>query len=220
MDPDYPREDEAQSSLCSARRRKESTEAYLIRLTLNFLNAWNEQRYGDILSADFLPASYRMQRGFGQVEPEGNPPVDLKALVQHHQKLAEDSPERRAHAVEATAIMDKHHFAGQVFVNVELTGHPPGVMYAGVIVSEWWVLLFECNMMCLSMGSMTNNSLGGGYKASGFVSGKLACEALVWQGTILANRTNDRTRSLQLSNHETVIDSKLSFRHIAELELS
>ncbi|KAF2160530.1 hypothetical protein M409DRAFT_28914 [Zasmidium cellare ATCC 36951] len=125
------------STLCSARHKKESTEAYLIRLTLNFLNAWNDQLYDEILSADFLAPAYQMQRGFGKVEVEGNPPVNIQGLVEHHQKLAADSPERHAHAVEASAVMDKYHLSGQIFVSVELTGHPPGVMYAGMIVSEW-----------------------------------------------------------------------------------
>lgn len=130
-------ENEAGSPLCPARHKKESTEAYLIRLTLNFLNAWNDQLHDDMLSAEFLAPAYQMQRGFGKVEVEGNPPVNIQGLVQYHQKLAADSPERHAHAVEASAVMDKYHFSGQVFVNVELTGHPPGVTYAGMIVSEW-----------------------------------------------------------------------------------
>lgn len=134
----------AETALFSARMSRESTQAYLVRLTLAFLNAWNDQRYEDILSADFLAPSYRMKRGFGKVEMKGNPAVDLTGLVEHHQNLAKDSPERHAHAVEAHAIMDKHHCSGQVFVNVELTGHPPGVTYAGVIVSDWWVQVPEC----------------------------------------------------------------------------
>ncbi|KAK4497710.1 hypothetical protein PRZ48_010363 [Zasmidium cellare] len=124
-------------------QRRESTEAYLIRLTLNFLNAWNEQRYDEILAADFLAPAYQMQRGFGQVEVEGNPPVNIKGLVEHHQKLAAGSPQRHAHAIEASAVMDKHHYSAQVFVHVELTGHPPGVMYAGMIVSEWSVSIIK-----------------------------------------------------------------------------
>lgn len=126
---------------CSTRKKGESTENYLIRLTTNFLTALNDQRYEEVLSADFLAPAYHMKLEARQYKPQpgvaGNPPVDLKTLVRYHRELAGLNPDRQVRPLDSSAIMDKHHLSGQVFMNVELTGHPPGTLFTGVLVSEW-----------------------------------------------------------------------------------
>lgn len=62
------------------------------------------------------------------------------------------------------------------------------------------------------MTKNSNDIVGGGYTTSGFVFGKLACEALAWLDSILRRRNNRCDRTLQSSSHEIFVDAELTLK--------
>ena len=113
---------------------KEWTEQHLERLSTQIIEFYNTRDYDGLLSADYLSTSFKMYLDYYQQSTE---PKDLASHVEEYKLLVKQYPEKHLKLTDAFCTLGHMHRIAHVYHNMELTGHPPGVVRRAMGIFEW-----------------------------------------------------------------------------------
>lgn len=137
----------------SSIRDEQETIEYLEKLTWSIMEARNRRDYEYLRSADFLGPSWTASLDYNVKEPPR-----LEEHIAEYEKMVEEYPEHRLRLLDASTSLDLEHRYASVYLNMELTGHPPGVVQTGIGVFDW--RLVRQKWVCSKMMGMRGGSYG------------------------------------------------------------
>ena len=130
----------------------QETIKYLERLSWSIMEARNNRNYDYIRQADFLAPSWTASLDYNVKEPPR-----LEDHIAEYQKMVEAYPEHNLRLLDASTSLDLEHRFAAVYLNLELTGHPPGVIQTGIGVFEW--RLVKQTWICSKMTGMRGTGM-------------------------------------------------------------
>ncbi|EME42469.1 hypothetical protein DOTSEDRAFT_73337 [Dothistroma septosporum NZE10] len=128
-------------------RGAQETIEYLEALTWSFMEAHNRRDVEFMRRADFLSPSWT-----AALEHNKPKPSYLEEHIQEHYRLVELFPDRICRWLDASTSLDLEHGLATVYINMELTGSPPGVVHTGIVLYEWQ--LVQQKWVCVKMIGM------------------------------------------------------------------
>lgn len=126
----------------------ESTEAYLERLSNCMMDAINDRRFKKHPITKYMAEHFTASLDA--------PPANKEEIIVHFQKLAALYPETHVRSVETKAYVYPSLGQADVYMNLEGTGNPPGLVRQGFCTLEWE--LHDEKWICVKHSGMGGTS--------------------------------------------------------------
>ncbi|CAK4031790.1 Hypothetical predicted protein [Lecanosticta acicola] len=124
-----PQSQDSTQDSTQAQRPGESTGAYLERLSASMMEALNERTFENHPILSYLSPNFRASLD--------SPSSTAEEILVHFHKLVEVYPETHVRAVETKAYVYPNLGKADVYMNLEGTGNPPGLVRQGFCQLDW-----------------------------------------------------------------------------------
>ncbi|KAF7190485.1 hypothetical protein HII31_08199 [Pseudocercospora fuligena] len=161
---DTPTSNTSGSSTEYDQKADEGVTEYLLRLSIELVEALNERTYADhpVMEAH-LAAGWRGQFDYGQVGAlrpgrESGTAMTHNEHLEANRKVFATYPQHNIKIVDANTSLDRGMKKGTVFMNIAVSGAPPGTTREGITQFEWsltsgtWLCVKHTAM--ISMGTV------------------------------------------------------------------